>query len=151
VLVAQRRPQGGQHRRRGEVLAGDELHTAAHPLDLVEQHAGQLRVPLLQQLEIRAVEASSAHASTVRGRFRPLSPRRPDKACDLYGDGLADLAPSQEDIRRRRPNRTGTAPADLATTSGGEEEIGSRSGEGVRTVGERPCRLTPTSGGGGQE
>ena len=54
VLVAQRAAERGQHRRRGEVLAGDQLQAAAQPVQLVQHHAGDLGVDLLQRFEIRS-------------------------------------------------------------------------------------------------
>ena len=54
VLVAQRAAERGQHRRRGEVLARDQLQPAAQPVQLVEDHAGDLGIDLLQRVEIRS-------------------------------------------------------------------------------------------------
>ncbi len=55
VLVRQRRAQRGQHGRTGEVLAGDQLQTAAQAVELAGQHARDLGVLLGQGIEVGAV------------------------------------------------------------------------------------------------
>ena len=44
VLVRQRRSGGCQHRRRCEVLAGDQLQSAPQPVELIQDHCGDLGV-----------------------------------------------------------------------------------------------------------
>ena len=56
VLVGQRRAQGRQHRRRGQVLARDQLQPAAQPGQLTEQHGRDLRIRALQLAEVRTPE-----------------------------------------------------------------------------------------------
>ena len=54
VLVRQRAAQRGEHRRAGEVLAGDQLQAAAQPVQLVEDDAGDVGVEGGQGVEVRA-------------------------------------------------------------------------------------------------
>ena len=56
VLVGQGRPECCEDRRRGEVLAGDELEAPAQAAELVEHDRGDLGVLGLQCLEVRAPE-----------------------------------------------------------------------------------------------
>ena len=56
ILVGQGGTHCGQHRRAGEVLAGDQLEAAAHALELGEQHRGDLRVLAAELTEVGAVE-----------------------------------------------------------------------------------------------
>ena len=66
VLVRQRRPGRSQHRRRGEVLARDQLQPAAQPIELIEDHCGDLRVGLLQGVEVGTPVRRAAHGDLLR-------------------------------------------------------------------------------------
>ncbi len=46
VLVGQGRPERGQHGGAGEVLAGDQLQSAAQPVELPEDDIGDFRVAI---------------------------------------------------------------------------------------------------------
>ena len=59
VLVGQRGSQRGQHRRAGEVLARDQLQTAAQAVELVEDDAGDVGVEGGQGVEVRAPEGGA--------------------------------------------------------------------------------------------
>jgi hypothetical protein len=71
VLVGQRRTERGQHGRRGEVLAGDELQAAALPVEFGQDHRGDLRIRTLERAPVRSPEGVHARSST--GEAGPIS------------------------------------------------------------------------------
>jgi hypothetical protein len=67
VLVGQRGPERGQHGRRGEVFAGDELQPATEPVELVDDDRRDLGILSLQRVEVRPPEhVSHNRNSTAR-------------------------------------------------------------------------------------
>ncbi len=101
VLVRQCRAECGEHRRRGEVLAGDQLKAAAQPLELVDDDRGDLGVGGRQRGEIGPPE---------RGRIGHLSAFIPPDPAVVVEVRLLYDAPGPRAGSRRRVRR----PCDAA-------------------------------------
>ena len=76
VLVRQRRAQGREHGRAGEVLAGDELQSAAQPGELVVDDLGDLGVDGPQGVVVRSPEVLRVGCHDA-SRYRPFTGARP--------------------------------------------------------------------------
>ena len=111
VLVGQRRAERGQHRRRGEVLAGDQLQAAAQPVQLAEHHLGDLRVG-------RAAAASKSGPQKVLAHRR-LRRQQAGSAATLTGPPW------------RLPPRWAARPSSAATTRTRRRD---RAGQGSSTA-----------------
>ena len=107
VLVGQRRAERGQHRRRGEVLARDQLQPAAQAVQLAEHHLGDLRVRLLAARRSPAPRTGWRSgwwsARCARSRWptlpaRPRSPWRPRRSPRRPGPSYG--TPGRRSLRR---------------------------------------------------
>ena len=111
VLVRQRRAERGQHRRRGEVLAGDQLQAAAQPVQLAEHDVGDLRVLRLQGVEVRAPERACCSSDRLLARLGGGSTVGPGRHRGPYpGDRPASRRRSGDRVEQRSRTQTAVCP-----------------------------------------
>ncbi len=73
VLVRERRPERGQHGRRGEVLGRDQLQRRRLPLQLPDQDLGELRVLPTQNIRFqRLCDRHGGLRTSAWGCVRPM-------------------------------------------------------------------------------
>ncbi len=108
VLVGEDRARGGQHRRRGEVLRGDELQGGRLALGLLAQQAGDLGVAGQPLVEGRGGERGG-HGSARSSLGCRVGPRRGRRA---GRSGAGGGRPRTRRRRRRRRRRVASARPD---------------------------------------
>src|SRR3954453_13245396 len=167
VLVAQRRAERGENRRRGEVLAGDELEAATQPVELVEDDARDLGVLALQRVEVGPPERRavghrdrprqsagrrSVHSSrglpTLPARAAPLLSPPVRKRDRLRGGGSAvtDLSADVDHVcdgqsvnRAGTTSRSRSASSAPARSSRGSSPVTSTMDDGSAACGAGPA------------
>ena len=75
VLVAQRGAQCGEHGRRGEVLAGDQLQARAQAVELTEDDPGDLGILSREGVEVGTPEGGIKAHGRAPGRDRGFAGR----------------------------------------------------------------------------
>ena len=122
VLVRQRRPQRGEHGRRGEVLAGDQLQTVVEAVALGEQDAGDLRVDGLERGEVgspgRRCGGHGGQPRASAGRIRRAVSCQPGT---ISGQTVRSVSRSNAPARSRPGHRAGQV----------EDRAGRRVGQGA--------------------